>query len=126
MNKRSIQLLLVFVTMIVTACASNGVDPRIEDLDNRITELEERVEAVEEAQRVRSQPVPEPTICQQKKALGNELEALQSKRAAMSIRYTDKHPAVRDLDRQIRRISQQSVLLGTPTTPCGAVDPSEK
>lgn len=126
MNKQSIRLLLVFATTIVTACVSNGVDPRIEDLDNRVAELEKRVEAVEEAQRVRSQPVLEPTICQQKKALGDQLEILQNKRAAMSIKYTDKHPAVRDLDRQIRRISQQTALLEMPAVPCDAGDSNEK
>lgn len=110
--------MLVCATVIVTACASNGMDPRIQRLDDRITELEKRVEAVEEAQRTRSQLAPESTICQQKQALGTQLEVLQEQRAALLIKYTAKHPAVRDLDRQIRRVSQQSVLLGTPAKPC--------
>lgn len=71
---------------------------RLEDLERRVQRLESRP-SVEEPYRVREE-------------IQAHIKRLEAERAKLLVKYTDQHPAVRDIDRRRLILNEQLQQLG--------------
>lgn len=104
MTSRANRLLMILVTALLAACASDGVEPRVVSLERQIDELRQRLDSLEESRSVEL-PATQ-VVCTDPADMNAQIKALRMKRDALSLRYTDSYPDVTDIDKQIRRLEQ--------------------
>lgn len=95
---------VLLLSLLVAGCAANhpasssreaglGLEQRLDDLERRIQRLEGRPQ-VEQAYRDATE-------------IRAHMNQLQAERARLLLKYTDQHPAVRDIDRSLGILQQQ-------------------
>ena len=124
MTRRANGLLLMAGTLLLASCANNEVDRRIGGLERRIDELRQRVVSLEEAQSNEPRPVQAP--CVNPEELRAQIKALWARREALSLNYTDAHPNIRTVDKQIERLEQRLQDSEATNAPCGGKHPADR
>ncbi len=114
-----IRYLLPFVlAAMLSGCATSEVDRRLEALEDRVDALAVKLESLERAQQAeRDQTTPTP--CINEKEIRSQINVLRSERAKLSVKYTDAHPTMRELSRQIRYLEQRLERIDSTAEPCG-------
>ena len=105
------------LTVLAGCATSPSVTPR-KDVENRMGESEARVQALPmEQSKIQVQsldaqtPLVIPRPYQSKAELRAHIDALLNERAEFLRAYTPQHPDIRDIDRQIRILEQQILML---------------
>jgi len=95
--------------VVLAGCVTDDVNLRLENLEKQIIGIEDRIEDLEALQKAenkardKSLPVP----CVKRETLQSRISNLLKRRSALLINYTEKHPDIVELDRQIRLAQDQ-------------------
>ncbi len=120
MKTQALQYLPVLMVAFLAGCVSDDINLRIESLGKQVTELENKVEDIEAAQKAekkaRTQTIPAP--CPTREALRGRIKTLLNERSNLLIRYTEKHPDIVELDRQIRLAQEQISMVDMAENSC--------
>jgi uncharacterized protein involved in exopolysaccharide biosynthesis len=118
----------VIMVAVLAGCVTDDINLRIESLEKQVTELENTVEDIEAAQKAekkaRTQTIPAP--CLTREALRGRIKTLLNERSNLLIRYTEKHPDIVELDRQIRLAQDQIRMLDAAETPCSGTSSTQQ
>lgn len=110
----------VIMVAVLAGCVTDDINLRIESLEKQVTELENKVEDIEAAQKAekkaRTQTIP--ASCLTREALRGRIKTLLNERSKLLIRYTEKHPNIVELDRQIRLAQEQIQMVDTTGNSC--------
>lgn len=96
--------------VIFAGCVTDDVDLRVESLEAQVSTLEQRIEDMEAAQDAAKKPqdhTVETPQCVKREALQGRIADLLNRRGTLLIKYTEKHPDIVELDRQIRLARDQ-------------------
>ena len=112
----------------LAGCVTDDLNRRIQGLEKQVTALENRVESIEaareEEKEARPQPIPAP--CLKKEVLQDRIGGLLNRRADLLIKYTDQHPDIVELDRQIHLAQSQIRMLDTSATSCAGTSATQQ
>lgn len=88
--------------LLLTACASHEVNlpEAAATTEQRVADLERRVQRLEGRP-----PVAAPN--RSPEDIQAHIKSLESDRARLLVKYTDQHPAVRDIDRKLLILNEQ-------------------
>ena len=120
MKTHVLQYLPVLMVAFLAGCVSNDINLRIESLEKQVTELENKVEDIEAAQKAESKARTQtiPASCPTREVLRGRIKTLLNERSKLLIRYTENHPNIVELDRQIRLAQEQIRMVGTTGNSC--------
>lgn len=124
MKRRTAFLLPLLGTVLFAACASSEVDQRIAALERRIDKLGQRVGSLEQAQSTAPRPVQAP--CVDPEQLRAQIKTLWARRDALSLNYTDAHPGIRNIDKQIERLEQRLRDTESAAVACEDTRPADR
>jgi hypothetical protein len=97
------------LALLLGACAQQPASttaPQMEADRQRLQLLEQRVEILERY----IYNLPSPPV-RSRKEIENNIRSLESKRSALLERYTDSHPAVREIDLSLRLLKLQLEMM---------------
>ena len=100
-------LLLIPLGLLLTGCASQEMVPTVASpsaTEQRLTDLERRL------QRLESRP-PVEAPYGNREDIQTYIGQLEAERGRLLLRYTDQHPAIRDIDRRLLILQEQLRLL---------------
>ena len=113
---------------VLAGCVTDDINQRMESLQTQVIGLEERIEDLEAAQKAEKKAwdnsVPAP--CVNRGTLEGRILNLLKRRSALLINYTDQHPNIVELDRQIRLAQDQIRMLDGAETSCGGTSATEQ
>ena len=124
MKRRTAFLLPLLGTILFAACASSEVNQRIAALERRIDKLGQRVGSLEQAQSTAPRPVQAP--CVDPEQLRAQIKTLWARRDALSLNYTDAHPGIRNIDKQIERLEQRLRDTESAAVACEDARPADR
>jgi hypothetical protein len=94
----------VVLTLLLAGCATPSAttpeSARGQSVQERLDDLERRV------QRLEGRPPVEPPY-RNRADVQSHIKALEAERAKLLVKYTDQHPAVRDIDRKLLILNEQ-------------------
>jgi hypothetical protein len=93
----------ILLVLLVSGCAvPQSVPPTVEQatVNQRLDELERRV------QRLEGRPVVEMPY-RGREEVQAHIKSLEAERARLLVKYTDQHPAVKDIDRRLLILNEQ-------------------
>lgn len=100
-------LLSMGASMLLAGCGSAPMrqpDAADASLEQRLFELERRVDRLENRPDIQAP-------YRNREEIQSQVKALESERAALLTKYTERHPAVRDIDRRLLILGNQLKLL---------------
>ena len=100
MTNRSTLIVAGALALALSACARTGGVGDEDALEQRLRTLEERIE------KLKSRPPIQPAL-RERAAVEAHRAKLLDERAKLLTRYTEQHPAIRDIDRKIHILEQQ-------------------
>jgi hypothetical protein len=116
------------MVVALAGCVTDDIILRVEDLERQVIGLEDRIEDLEAAQtaekNARDNSAPAP--CVNRGTFQGRIESLLTKRGALLIKYTDQHPDIVELDRQIRLAQDQIRMLDTAGTTCDGTSSTQQ
>ena len=104
-----LRYLSALVPVVFAGCVTDDVNLRMENLEKQIVGLEDRIEDLEAAQKaeIKARDNSLPVLCEKRERVQSRVTNLLKKRSALLINYTEKHPDIVELDRQIRLAQDQ-------------------
>ena len=98
------QGMTLVLTLMLAACANpaptSAGATATSQAEQRLSDLERRVERLEARP-----PVEEPL--RDRAAIQDHIQKLEAERVKLLVKYTEMHPAVRDIDRKLRILNEQ-------------------